>query len=100
MNLSKTGILYLIPNTLGDSAIDKVIPSYNQEIINSIDEYIVENEKSARYFLKKSGIKISLHNIKLYPLNEHIPLEEISNYLSPKQRVMRMLLRSFVKDFD
>ena len=77
------GTLYLIPSTIGNSAIDKVIPFYVKEMINSIDEYIVENEKSARYFLKKSEIKIPLHNLKLYPLNEHISIEEISNYLSP-----------------
>ncbi len=52
------GKIYLIPTTLGDTAeTADVLPIKVNEIINSIDEYIVENEKSARHYLKKMGIK-------------------------------------------
>nr|MBA3706349.1 SAM-dependent methyltransferase [Bacteroidota bacterium] len=51
-------------------------------IINTIDEYIVENEKSARHYLKKLGIQKSLQEIILHPLNQHTPAQEISAYLN------------------
>lgn len=76
------GCLYLIPTTLGESQIDTVIPSHVKEIINTIDEYIVEDERSARRYLKKAGIIKDLAEIILHPLNKHTNTEEISSYLN------------------
>ena len=45
--------LYLLPVTLGDTSIEKVLPSYNAEIIHGIRYFIVEDIRSARRFLKK-----------------------------------------------
>ena len=45
--------LYLIPVTLGDTAIESVLPSYNKEVILNIRHFIVEDVRSARRFLKK-----------------------------------------------
>ena len=45
--------LYLLPVTLGDTSIEKVLPSYNKEIISGIRYFIVEDVRSARRFLKK-----------------------------------------------
>jgi 16S rRNA (cytidine1402-2'-O)-methyltransferase len=76
------GILYLIPTTLGDTAeTADVIPVKINTIINQIDEYIVENEKSARHYLKKIGIKKPLQEITLHTLNQHTATQEISGYL-------------------
>ena len=44
--------LYLIPVTLGDTAIESVLPSYNKEVILNIRHFIVEDVRSARRFLK------------------------------------------------
>jgi 16S rRNA (cytidine1402-2'-O)-methyltransferase len=77
------GILYLIPTTLGDTAETMdVLPVRVNNIINTIDEYIVENEKSARHYLKKMGIKKPLQEIILHPLNQHTESHEISTYLN------------------
>lgn len=77
------GILYLIPATLGDTAeTADVIPIKINHLITTIDEYIVENEKSARHYLKKLGIKKSLQEIILHPLNQHTQQHEISAYLN------------------
>jgi len=79
----KQGNIYLIPTTLGDTAeTADVIPLKVNQIINTIDEYIVENEKSARHYLKKIGIKKPLQEIILYPLNKHTDLKQISSYLN------------------
>ena len=62
--------LFIIPTFLSDDAIH-VTPSYVVEIVNTLDEFVVENEKSARQFLKKSGYKKSLNEVVLHLLNEH-----------------------------
>jgi len=81
--MNEKGKLYLIPTTLGDACetVD-VIPTKVNQIINTIDEYIVENEKSARNYLKRAGIKKSLSEIILHPLNHHTDPNEIVNYLN------------------
>lgn len=81
--MSEKGILYLIPTTLGITAeTADVIPVKINQIINTIDEYIVENEKSARHYLKKTGIIKPLQEIILHPLNQHTPANAISGYLN------------------
>ena len=80
------GKVYLIPTTLGDTAeTADVIPLKVNLIINTIDEYIVENEKSARHYLKKMGLKKSLQEIILHPLNTRTHPSEISSYLKSIQ---------------
>ena len=75
--------LYLIPVTLGDTAIEKVLPSYNKEIILGIKHFIVEDVRSARRFLKKVERSINIDELSFYPLNKHTSPEEISGYLKP-----------------
>jgi 16S rRNA (cytidine1402-2'-O)-methyltransferase len=77
------GVLYLIPTTLGDTAeTADVLPQKVNQLINTIDEYIVENEKSARHYLKKMGIRKPLQEIILHPLNQHTAATEIGTYLN------------------
>jgi 16S rRNA (cytidine1402-2'-O)-methyltransferase len=81
--MNTRGILYLIPTTLGDTAETMdVIPMKVNHIINTIDEYIVENEKSARHYLKKMGIQKPLQEIILHPLNQHTESHAVSAYLN------------------
>ncbi len=76
------GSLFLIPTPLGDTvSFDKIFPSYNSEIINSIDVFIAEDAKSARRFLKQSGFKKSFDEITIHLLNEHTNELETRNYL-------------------
>lgn len=77
----KKGILYLIPSTIGDTKIERVIPTYNSEIINKIDYYIVEELRTARRYLKKAGIIKPIDELTFYTLNEHTKVENIINYL-------------------
>lgn len=75
--------LYLLPVTLGDTAIEKVLPSYNREIIVNIKHFIVEDVRSARRFLKKVDADICIDELTFYPLNKHTSPEVISGYLAP-----------------
>ena len=80
--------LYLLPVTLGETAIETVLPSYNKEIIGGIKHFIVEDVRSARRFLKKEDIDID--SLTFYVLNKHTSPEDISGYLKPLQSGMSM----------
>ena len=77
--------LYLIPVTLGDTAIEKVLPAHNKEVILGIKHFIVEDVRSARRFLKKVERSINIDELTFYPLNKHTSPEDISGYLKPLQ---------------
>ncbi len=68
---SEFGKLYLIPVTLGDTPPLEVMPGMVQNIIETIDQYIVENEKTARRFIKQICPKKPQPSLKLHALNKH-----------------------------
>ena len=49
----KTGKLYLIPTLINEGSSLNQISLFTKEVIEKTDYYIVENEKSARSFIKK-----------------------------------------------
>lgn len=75
--------LYLIPVTLGETAVDQVLPSYNHDIIVEIKHFIVENIRSARRFLKKVEKSIDIDQLTFYELNRHTDRKFIGEYLEP-----------------
>jgi 16S rRNA (cytidine1402-2'-O)-methyltransferase len=75
--------LYLIPVTLGDTAHDRVLPSYNREVLLSLQHFIVENVRTARRFLKKAEPSIVIDRLFFTELNEHTPSETVSGLLAP-----------------
>lgn len=77
------GKLYLIPTTLGDSAPLEVLPISIKRTVENIDHYIVENEKSARRFIKKISSKKSQSNLKLELLNKFTEPNAIPTFLTP-----------------
>lgn len=82
--------LYLIPVTLGDTSIEKVLPSYNKEIVCGIRHFIVEDVRSARRFLKRVEREIDIDLLTFYPLNKHTSPEDIAGYLKPLENGMSM----------
>lgn len=75
--------LYLLPVTLGDTSVEKVLPAYNKEVITEIKYFIVEDVRSARRFLKKVDRSIVIDDLTFFTLNKHTSPEEISSYLKP-----------------
>ncbi len=80
------GKIYLIPSTLGDSSIEKVLPSEISNIVKSIKYYIVENERTSRRFLKKMSPEIVIDDLRFEILNKHTKTEEYENFLRPAER--------------
>src|SRR5579864_8647312 len=65
------GTLYLIPVPLADEAAAKSFTPYLVDTINNIREYIVENEKTARKFLKEAGLKIPQSELLIHDYGKH-----------------------------
>ncbi|NYJ27116.1 SAM-dependent methyltransferase [Allomuricauda sp. ARW1Y1] len=77
------GKVYLIPTTLGDNAPLEVLPISVKGTIERIDHYIVENEKTARRFIKRVSPSKSQPDLQLYSLNKYTNPEEIPSFLDP-----------------
>jgi len=65
------GTLYLIPVPLADDAAVQSFTSYLTHTINQISEYIVENEKTARKFLKLAGLTIPQSQLIIHDYGKH-----------------------------
>ena len=75
--------LYLIPNLLGETPVEQVLPAYNHEIIMGIRHFIVEDVRTARRFLKQVDRSIDIDQLTFYTLNKHTKPDEISGMLKP-----------------
>lgn len=79
----KFGKLYLIPSTLGDIPPLEVLPISIKRAIEEIQYYIVENEKTARHFIKKISPRKHQPSLKLFALNKFTEISEIPSFLNP-----------------
>ncbi len=75
------GKLYLIPTTLGDNEPLEVLPISVKKVIEKINHYIVENEKSARRFIKKISPRKSQSSLYIYILDKFTDAIESQHYL-------------------
>lgn len=65
------GTLYLIPVPLADDVADACFTPELIRIVNTINEYIVENEKTSRKFLKQAGIQIPQRELIFHDYSKH-----------------------------
>jgi 16S rRNA (cytidine1402-2'-O)-methyltransferase len=77
------GKLYLIPTTLGEVAPDDVLPQTVKRAIDFIQDYIVENEKTARKFIKSINPDKAQANLRLHVLNKHTETTAYNEMLRP-----------------
>lgn len=75
--------LYLIPNLLGETPVEQVLPAYNHEIIMGIRHFIVEDVRTARRFLKLVDRSIDIDQLTFYTLNKHTNPDEVASMLKP-----------------
>ncbi len=78
---SEPGVLYLIPTTLGENEPLEVLPLSVKKTVIDLTEFIVENEKSARRFLKKIGIRVPQDKLVLHILNKYTEADERDRFL-------------------
>ena len=80
------GKIYLIPNLLGDSSVDKNIPKDVQKITSELRYFIVENIKIARRYLRKIDREFPIDDSSFFELNKHTNPNEISDFLEPVEK--------------
>ena len=76
------GKLYLIPTTLGETEPLKVMPISVQKVITQIDYYIVENEKSARKFIKQICPEKKQSSLHIFLLDKFVEESETRKYFA------------------
>ena len=75
------GKLYLIPTTLGDNEPLEVLPLSVKKVLEQLQYFIVENEKSARRFIKKITPKKSQASLHILVLDKYTDDSESKHFL-------------------
>jgi 16S rRNA (cytidine1402-2'-O)-methyltransferase len=90
--MKPTGKLYLIPTTLGDTNNSDpskqtdpmdVLPHTVKRIVTLINDYIVENEKTARRFIKSIDPEKVQATLRLSTLNKHTEISKHNKMIQP-----------------
>nr|WP_299388834.1 SAM-dependent methyltransferase [Allomuricauda sp.] len=77
------GKVYLIPTTLGDNAPLEVLPISIKRTLEGINHFVVENEKSARRFIKKVTPNKPQPSLQIETLNKYTDPAVIPSFLDP-----------------
>lgn len=88
------GKLYLIPTTLGEMDPHDVLPQTVKRAIDFIDDYIVENEKTARKFIKSIHPEKVQSSLRLSPLNKRTEVSEYNAMIAPCMKGLNIGLMS------
>lgn len=83
MNNRDDVALYLLPVTLGDTPLNRVLPVENFEIMRELRHFIVEDVRTARRFLKKVSPDFDIDGSTFFVLNQHTNPQEIASFLQP-----------------
>jgi len=76
------GTLYLFPVHLSDSPLENVLPEYNRQLLLPIRQFIVEDVRTARRFLKSSDKSFDIDACTFHTLNKYTTPEQIAGYLN------------------
>lgn len=82
--------LYLIPTLLGNDDFERVLPNYNLGILKQIEIFVVENEKSARKFIKTVLPERVQADLEIHILDKNTSdqeLFELSQLLQRNQKI-------------
>lgn len=75
------GKLYLLPNLLGETTVERVIPGDVIDVIKNIRIFATENVKNTRRYLKKIDKAINIDELTFLDLNEHSDIKDIETYI-------------------
>lgn len=78
---NNNGKLFLIPTDLGENPVWEVLPASIKKVLEITDDYIVENEKSARRFIKKTLPEKVQSTLRLRVLNKYTEPTEMLGFL-------------------
>lgn len=67
--------LYLIPVTLGDfDTMEQVLPGYNRQVLHGLTVFVVENVRTSRRFIKKTGHPVPIDVMTFIEIGKHAPV--------------------------
>ena len=75
------GKLYLIPTDLGENPTHEVLPIAIPNLIKTLNHFIVENEKTARRFIKKTNPEKEQALLRLKLLNKFTEPNDMIHFL-------------------
>jgi 16S rRNA (cytidine1402-2'-O)-methyltransferase len=81
--MEEKGKLFLIPVTLGDISPLEVLPLSVKKVVGMVDHYIVENEKTARRFIKSIYPSKSQPTLQFSTINKFTEKSELPAFLQP-----------------
>lgn len=81
--MKSLGTLYLIPVMLGETAATDVLPASVIRAVSLIDDYVVENSKAARKFIKAIYPEKVQASLNLFELNKHTDTKELISFIQP-----------------
>ncbi len=61
----------MIPASLGDTPVDEILPGIVKAVIERLTYFIVENEKTARRFIKLVCPKKEQSELVIFQLDKH-----------------------------
>ncbi|MDF3079009.1 MAG: SAM-dependent methyltransferase [Sphingobacteriaceae bacterium] len=76
------GTLYLIPVPLAEGSVAKAVPPLHHTVINNLRHYIVENEKTARHWLKAMQLEIPQSELKIQVYGKHSEKISLAEYFT------------------
>jgi 16S rRNA (cytidine1402-2'-O)-methyltransferase len=79
----RPGTLYLVPNTLGATPPQDVIPAAVLERVRVLRHFVAENEKSARALLKSIGVTAQLRELSIERLDHNTAAARVPELLVP-----------------
>ena len=80
----KQGKLYLIPTPISENkSMRDVLLKEDIDVINSLEYFVSEKAKTARFFLKDLPLEKKIQEINITELNEHTKDTEINKLLEP-----------------
>jgi len=77
------GDLYLIPNTLGEDNFSLILPDEVKSVIKSLDYFIVENERTARAYIKRLLPDKIQKDIHVEIIDKHTDPLDLPGFLRP-----------------
>ena len=65
------GKLYLVPNLLGATKPEQVLPSGTLDLVKKLKHFVVENTRTTRRVLSRIGMDTPIDDIEFIELDKH-----------------------------
>ena len=78
-----TGHLYLIPVSIDQNDNTSILLSKDKNIVEHLNYFVVENEKTARFHLGALNLHKPIHQLHFEVIDQTKTQEDITSYLTP-----------------